>query len=70
MGLLLGYVYERTGTLLAAIFVHMIINGSGFLILRLKLSWLNIWMMLIIGGVLLLGAIYLFSRTNELKNKE
>lgn len=61
IGLLLGYMYEKTGTLLVPILVHMLINASGFLIQLLEIGkYIDIWMAIVVGGGLLFMAIYMF----------
>lgn len=60
IGLLLGYVYEKTRTLLAPILVHVIINGSGFLLQQLQLGkYIPVIPAIIAGGAAMFGAIYL-----------
>jgi membrane protease YdiL (CAAX protease family) len=70
IGLLLGYIYERTRTLLAPIIVHIFINGSGFLLQILELGqYIPFWLAIIAGGGLLFAAINLFTKsTNHIKN--
>lgn len=66
IGLLLGYVYEKTRTLLAPIIVHVFINGSGFLLQWLALGqYLPILLAIIAGGGLLFGGIYLFAKSTD-----
>ncbi|HPU62889.1 MAG TPA: type II CAAX endopeptidase family protein [Mobilitalea sp.] len=55
IGLILGYIYEKTKTLWAPIFVHSLINGTGFLILQLDIGiYIPVYMSLILGSILLL----------------
>lgn len=66
LGLLLGYIYEKTRALLAPIIVHVFINGSGFLLQLLQLGgYIPIWLAIIAGGGLLFGAIYLFAKSTK-----
>ncbi|MDD4113897.1 MAG: type II CAAX endopeptidase family protein [Herbinix sp.] len=66
IGLLLGFVYERTRTLLAPIFVHAFINGFGFLLQWLALGkYIPIQLAVIAGGGLLFGGIYLFKKVTN-----
>lgn len=70
LGLLLGYIYEKTRTLLAPIIVHVIINGSGFLLQALEINaHIPIWLAIIAGGGLLFGGVYIFSKNNNFINK-
>lgn len=70
IGLLLGFVYERTRILLAPIIVHVIINGFGFLLQWLALGqYVPIWLAIIAGGGLLFGGIYLFAKNTEFISK-
>lgn len=65
IGLLLGYIYERTRTLLAPIIVHVFINGLGFLMQLLEIGqFIPIWFAIIAGGGLLFVAIYLFAKSD------
>ena len=71
IGLLLGYVYERTRTLLAPIIVHLLINGSGFLIQQLNLGqYIPIIIAVIVGGGLLFAGIYVFTKSTNFIDKE
>lgn len=66
IGLILGYIYEKTRTLLAPIIVHAIINGSGFLIMWLSLGqYIPPWLAIIVGGGLLYGGVYLFKKNTD-----
>lgn len=66
IGLLLGFVYERSRSLLAPILVHVFINGSGLLMQSLSLGkYIPIYLALIIGGGLLFGGMYLFERSTD-----
>lgn len=66
IGLILGYLYEKTGTLLAPIFLHMVINGLGFLLQLLSIGkYITVWIALIVGGVLLFSSLYLFRKNNS-----
>ncbi|TAH74905.1 MAG: CPBP family intramembrane metalloprotease [Anaerolineaceae bacterium] len=70
LGLLLGYVYERTRTLIAPIIVHVFINGLGFLLQWLHLGqYIPIWLAIVAGGGLLFGAIYLFYKSTNFIHK-
>ena len=70
IGLLLGYIYEKSRTLIAPIIVHIIINGSGFLIQWLKLGpYLPIWLAIIIGGGLLFWGVYQFKKSTTFIQK-
>lgn len=67
-GLILGYVYEKTRTLMAPIFLHMTINALGVLLPRLTMGIsINVWMQIVIGLVLLFGALFLFGINNRHK---
>jgi len=58
IGLILGYIYEKTKTLWASVFVHSLINGTGFLILQLNIGiHLSVYMSVILGGLLLLSGL-------------
>ncbi|NLL73038.1 MAG: CPBP family intramembrane metalloprotease [Clostridiales bacterium] len=66
IGLILGYLYEKTRTLLAPIFLHMVINGLGFLIQLLALGkYLTIGVAIIVGGILLFGSLYMYGKNNK-----
>lgn len=66
IGLLLGYIYERSRNLLAPIIVHMFINGAGFLLQSLGLgSYINVWLAIILGAGLLFGGAYLFRKSTN-----
>lgn len=70
IGLLLGYVYEKTRTLLAPIIVHVLINGSGFLVQFLKLGqYIPIVIAIIVGGGLLFVGIYIFTKSTKFIDK-
>jgi membrane protease YdiL (CAAX protease family) len=63
IGLLLGYVYEKSRTLLAPMIVHVFINGSGFLLQRLTLGqYIPVFLAIVVGGGLLFGAIVLYRK--------
>ncbi|NLY47809.1 MAG: CPBP family intramembrane metalloprotease [Clostridiales bacterium] len=65
IGLLLGYIYEKAGTLLAPIVVHIIINGSGVLLdLPYIGPYIPIPLAIAIGAVLLPTGIILFRKNN------
>lgn len=69
LGLILGYIYERTRTLLAPIFVHIIINGFGFLLQVLEIGEnIPIWLAIIGGGALLAVGGYLFIKSTDSKS--
>lgn len=66
IGLILGYIYEKKRTLLAPIIVHVLINGSGFLIQLLGLGpYIPSWLAILAGGGLLFGGIYLFKKSTD-----
>lgn len=66
LGLLLGYIYERTRTLLAPILVHIFINGSGFLLQRLSFETnIPIGLVILVGAGLLFEGIYLFKKSTN-----
>lgn len=68
IGLILGYVYEKTRTLMAPIFLHMVINALGFLIQILSMGkFITLWMQIIIGVLLLFGSLHLFKINNQYK---
>ena len=70
IGLILGYVYERTRTLLAPIVIHILINGSGFLIQWLGLGrFIPSWLAIIAGGGLLFGGSYIFKKSTDFIHK-
>jgi membrane protease YdiL (CAAX protease family) len=70
IGLLLGYVYERTRTLLAPIIVHVFINGFGFLLQWSALGqYVPTWLAVIAGGGILFGGIYLFAKSTDFIGK-
>lgn len=68
-GLVLGYVYEKTRTLWASILVHMLINGSAFLIMMFNIS-INEVFALIAGGFLLFFGLVSFSRYGRFNGKD
>lgn len=69
LGLLLGYVYEKTRTLLAPILAHVFINASGFLLQQFDLGkYIPIWLGIISGAILLFIAINLFIKETSNRN--
>jgi membrane protease YdiL (CAAX protease family) len=71
IGLILGYTYEKTRTLLVPIIVHVIINGSGFLLQELSLGqYIPVALAVITGGALLYAGLYLFDRNIDYSDKE
>lgn len=70
IGLLFGYIYEKGRTLLAPIIVHIIINGSGFVLQWLKLGpYIPIWLAIVVGGILLLIGMVLFNKNTKFINE-
>lgn len=70
LGLILGYVYEKTRTLLSPILLHIVINASGFLLPFLPFGkYIDIWLQICIGCILLFVALHLF-RNNNRSNKD
>lgn len=66
IGLILGYIYEKTKTLLAPILVHILINGSGFLIQVTKLGELiSVLMAIIVGAVCLFIGLFGFAKSTK-----
>lgn len=66
IGLILGYLYEKTRTLLAPIFLHVVINGLGFLLQFLSIGkYITIWIAIVVGGILLFSSLYLFRKNNN-----
>lgn len=66
IGLLLGFVYEKSRSLLAPILVHVFINGSGLLIQGLSIGkYISSLAAVFLGGALLFGGIYLFSNNTD-----
>lgn len=64
IGLILGYIFEKTKTLWAPILVHVLINGSGFLIQILQIGkYIPIWLAIIVGGGFLLIGLYNFAKS-------
>lgn len=71
IGLILGYIFEKTKTLCAPIFVHMLINGSGFLIQETKIGeYISVWMAVVIGGVLLFTGLFGFIKSTKKDSME
>jgi CAAX amino terminal protease family. len=71
IGLILGYIYEKTGTLWASVFVHMLINGSGFLAqaLNIQIS-VPVVLQVIVGGILLFAGIFCFYKNTGKTGEE
>lgn len=68
IGLILGYIFEKTRTLYAPILVHMMINGSGFLIMETSIGqYIPVIAAAIAGGILLFGGLFSFYRNNKIK---
>ncbi|NLJ96555.1 MAG: CPBP family intramembrane metalloprotease [Clostridiales bacterium] len=68
-GLILGYIYEKTRTLMAPIFLHMTINALGIILPNLiGEKFVNGWMQIVIGLGLLIVALYLFEINNRHKS--
>jgi len=68
-GLILGYLYEKTGTLYASVFVHMLVNGSGFFIQLLNIgNSMPVVSEAVVGGILLLTGFFSFY-INARKNR-
>lgn len=74
IGLILGYMYEKTKTLRAPVFVHMIVNGSGFFIQVSDIGKYitSVWMPVVIGGALLFTGFFIFARNinNDIIRKD
>ena len=71
IGLILGYVYEKTRSLYVPILLHVFINGLGFLIRIFNFgTYISIWAAILIGAIFLFAGIFLFARNlGDLNNK-
>lgn len=64
IGLILGYVYHKFRTILAPILLHMIINGSSFL-MRFGNRMVIYIGMVVVGGVIIAFAIQVMRRMSD-----
>lgn len=63
LGLLLGYIHKKYGTLLAPVLLHMVINAASYLIMALpKSEALVITITLLGGAALTISLFYLFRK--------
>lgn len=71
IGLILGYLYEKTRTLCAPVLVHMMINGSGFLLMKLNIGkFITVLLSLTAGGLLLFIGLFSFIKNADKTDKE
>ncbi|MGB4660261.1 MAG: CPBP family intramembrane glutamic endopeptidase [Mobilitalea sp.] len=59
MGFLLGLIYHKYKSIIAPIFLHMIINVSTFLVILFPDQYVSLFIMTILGAVLVMASWYL-----------